>query len=155
QLALVESCSSFERLCCALGHQLLEGEDIDVRRRRIQSDPLSLCGQETWRETAYGLANGKQSLSEVAPRLLLAGATPEQCGQLIARVTLARPRGQVCEECLGLRRHNKRWATVQPRLEAAQERKSEPPHLSPSVAPTLVPVLGTNQGTAEVGSRAL
>src|SRR5262249_19761301 len=105
--------------------------------------------------TAYGLANGKQSLSEVAPRLLLAGATPEKCGQLIARVSLARPRGQVREECLGLRRHNKRWATVRPRLEAAQERKREPPHLSPSVAPTLVPVLGTNQETAEVGSRAL
>ena len=133
QVALVERGGLLQRLGRALGHQPLEGRDVDIDHGAIQGESFALEQERRRPRLAKCLANREECLAQARPRRLLPDFSPEQCCELVAGVRLAQGDREVAQQRLSLlSRQGERRARLQPGLEAAEKAKVETRHSSPS-----------------------
>jgi hypothetical protein len=86
------------------GHRLLEVCHVDSDGARVEGDAVGFDPETVSSAGTDGSADAKQGLAERGAGLGLGALAPEEAGQLVTSVGLARRHGEVGDESLGLAR---------------------------------------------------
>lgn len=130
QIALVDGGCPGHGVRSTLRRQVLEGRHVDINRSGIERDVPTMLAEALRSRERERLAEIEESLSEVGPGLPLTHVSPEEGGQLIARMGAAARERQVRQEPLRFPgRHLDGGRTgFQADLKATQEREVDARH---------------------------
>ena len=133
EIALVEPGGARQSLGRTLGHQPLEGRDVNIDHGAVQGQRLALDQERRRLRLAKCLTGSEQCLAQARPGRLLPDTAPKQCCELVAGMRSAKRNRQVGQQRLSLlSRQSKRRARLQPGLEASEEGETQTRHGSPS-----------------------
>ena len=131
EIAVVERDGALERLGGALVQEPLEERRIDLDRWRVEGDRLAFHEEARRFRGGQRLAQDVHGLPQALAGLLVAGVAPEQRGQAVTRIRVARSQRQIRQEGLRLPGGQREdLAGGKPRLETTEERQSERPHVA-------------------------
>jgi hypothetical protein len=132
QVAAIDLDRLLQRLVGSRVHKLLEMHRVDVDAIRVQGDGRALHAQASWLDRCDGTPEREEGLAKAVAGPPLREISPEQRGQLVARVLPPWGKREVGEKGLGLpggKRHG--WGGPQPGLKPTEDRESEPGHETP------------------------
>ena len=132
QVSTVEPSGGVEPIRGAFAQACLEGRDVDLDRRRVQRDRLSVEAEPGRLGSGQGLPEGEQGLSEAGPSLVVRDLAPEEGSQLVTQMRLARGEGEIGQQRLDL---TSRKGQDRPRAESSlvttEEREDQSLHGTP------------------------
>ena len=102
QLAAIELARALQRMRRIDGDEALELQYVDADAIFLQANRIGIGAEQSRVLRRQRAAQLTERLAQALTRLGLAAILPEQCGELVARLRLARMKRQVSEQRLGL-----------------------------------------------------
>src|SRR5262249_4632368 len=133
QSASVQLYGPCQSLGGSFGHEALEGCHVHIQSGGVEHDAVGVASQDLRPSPRQGLSEMQEGLTEAMASLLVAAVSPEKARQMLPRVHLPMPQGEVRQEPSRLLGWENEGLPRSPDTEAPQDADSQLRHYLPAL----------------------